>query len=373
MKNSVPAVDLSAQHQALQPEIEAAMARVLSRNEFVLGHEVAEFEKEFAAYCGVKYAIAVNSGTSALHLALLATGIKPGDEVITVPFTFVATLSAILYVGAKPVFVDIDPATFNLDVTRLERAITPRTRAIIPVHLYGHPADMKPLLSLARQYQLKVVEDAAQAHGAEYHGPRVGGLGDVGCFSFYPTKNLGACGEGGMVTTQDETIAADVRSRRDWGAPQKYHYDRLGFNYRMEGLQGAILRVKLPHLETWTEKRRAVAQHYDRGLEGLALQRPMVADGVRHVYHLYTVRVKDRDEVREKLQGEGISTILAYPCPLHRQLAFRDLGYAEGDFPEAERAAREVCSLPLYPEITETQVEAVITALRQVVPRSAGS
>lgn len=359
-------MDLQAQHRALRPELDAAVARVLESNGFILGREVAEFEREFASYCGVKHAIGVNSGTSALHLALLAAGVQAGDEVITTPFTFVATTSAILYCGAKPVYIDIDPATFNLDPGRIEAAITAKTRVILPVHLYGQMAEMDPILALAKKHGLKVVEDAAQAHGAEYRGKRAGGLGDVGCFSFYPTKNLGACGEAGLVTTNDDAIAADVRSRRDWGATQKYHFDRLGFNYRMEGLQGAVLRIKLKYLEKWTQRRREIAQTYDQAWNKGPFQTPVELSNRRHVYHLYTLQSPRRDEVVAALGTQGIGTSIAYPVPLHRQKAFVSLGYEVGCFPVAEQAAREVWSMPLYPELGDDLVERVVQTLRRL-------
>jgi dTDP-4-amino-4,6-dideoxygalactose transaminase len=362
----IPVMDLQAQHRALRPELDAAMARVLESNGFILGKEVAEFEREFASYCGVKHAIGVNSGTSALHLALLAAGVQAGDEVITTPFTFVATTSAILYCGARPVYIDIDPVTFNLDPGRIEAAITAKTRAILPVHLYGQMAEMDSILRLAKKHNLKVVEDAAQAHGAEYQGKRAGGWGDAGCFSFYPTKNLGACGEAGLVTTNDDAIAADVRSRRDWGATQKYHFDRVGFNYRMEGLQGAVLRVKLKHLEKWTQRRREIAQTYDRAWKNGPFRTPVELSNRRHVYHLYTLQSSRRDEVVTALAAQGIGTSIAYPVPLHRQKAFVALGYESGCFPVAEQAAREVWSMPLYPELGFEQVERITHALQRL-------
>jgi dTDP-4-amino-4,6-dideoxygalactose transaminase len=361
----VPFVDLRAQYHANKQEIDSAITRVLESGQFVLGPEVAAFEDEFAAYCNVGHAVAVNSGTSALHLALLAAGIGPGDEVVTVPFTFVATVAAIHYTGATPVFVDIGSRCFTLDPSQLEAAITPRTRAIIPVHLYGQPADMGPILEIARQHRLLVIEDAAQAHGAEYKGRRVGGLGDLGCFSFYPAKNLGAYGEGGLVTTNNPEYARALRLLRDWGAEHKYRHLLRGYNYRMEALQGAILRVKLRHLEDWTEARRRHAARYDTLLANSDIRTPQAMPYARHVYHVYTVRVARRDAVQKALSAEGVQTGIHYPIPVHRQPAYEDPRYREGDFAVAEQAAQEVLSLPLFPEMTDEQIATVCTSLLQ--------
>jgi dTDP-4-amino-4,6-dideoxygalactose transaminase/acetyltransferase-like isoleucine patch superfamily enzyme len=363
----VPFVDLKGQYQAIRPEILDALNRVLDSGAYVLGDEVAAFEREFAAYSGAKFGVAVNSGTSALHLALLAAGIGPGDEVITVPFTFVATVAAILYAGARPVLVDIDPRSLTLDVAQLERAIGSRTRAIIPVHLYGQPADMDPILAIARRHDLVVIEDAAQAHGAEYKGRRAGSLGDVGCFSFYPGKNLGAYGEGGLVLTGNPEYARTIRMLRDWGQEQKYHHVLKGYNYRMEGFQGAILRVKLRHLETWTEARRAHAARYDRLLASANVTLPIPTADTRHVYHVYAVRSDRRDELQRELQAARIQTGIHYPIPVHLQPAYADLGYGPGAFPESERAAGEVLSLPMYPELTPEQQATVVAAICRAV------
>jgi dTDP-4-amino-4,6-dideoxygalactose transaminase len=362
----IPFVDLKAQYASIRDEIEPAIRGVLERAEYVLGSEVAAFEQEFATYCGVEHAIGVNSGTSALHLALLAAGVGPGDEVITVPFTFVATVAAIGYTGARPVFVDIDPRTFTMDPARVEAAIGPRTKAILPVHLYGQPADMDPILAIARRRGLLVIEDAAQAHGAEYRGRRVGGLGDTGCFSFYPGKNLGAYGEGGMVTTRDADTARRIRMLRDWGAEQKYQHVLKGYNYRLEGLQGAILRVKLRHLERWTEARRTVAGWYDELLAGSGVDTPRAAAWARHVYHVYAIRTAARAEWQRALGEQGIQTGIHYPIPIHRLPAWADLGHAAGEFPHAERAAAEVLSLPLFPELTRAQCETVCDAVARL-------
>ncbi len=362
----VPFLDLKAQYRSIKAEIDEALGRVLESSQFVLGPEVAAFEKEFAAFSRAPHAIAVNSGTSALHLAMLAAGIGAGDEVITVPFTFVATVAAIHYTGATPVLVDIDPRTFTMDPAKLEAAITARTRAVIPVHLYGHPADLDPILEIARRRKLLVIEDACQAHGAEYKGRRVGSIGNLGCFSFYPGKNLGAYGEGGLVTTSNAEYDRTIRMLRDWGAEHKYHHVLKGYNYRMEGIQGAILRVKLRHLEEWTEARRAHAARYDGLLAGSGVRTPQAAAWARHVYHVYAVRTTDREGWQKSLSERGIQTGIHYPIPVHLQKAYADPRYREGDFPHSEAAAREVLSLPMFPEMTGRQQEEVASALRAV-------
>ncbi|MBV8841234.1 MAG: DegT/DnrJ/EryC1/StrS family aminotransferase [Bryobacterales bacterium] len=363
----VPYVDLKAQYRSIKPEIDAAIATVFESGEFVLGSEVARFEEEFAAYCGVPYAVGVNSGTSALHLALLAAGIGPGDEVITVPFTFVATAAAIRYTGAKPVFVDIDPGTYNIDANQVERHITPRTKAILPVHLYGQPADMDAISAIARKHNLLVIEDAAQAHGAEYKGRRAGSLGDLGVFSFYPVKNLGAYGEGGMVVTANPEYTHKLRMLRDWGAERKYHHVMQGYNYRMEGLQGAVLRVKLRYLNQWTEARRARAALYTQLLADTGVITPRVLPEARHVYHVYSILLAERQSVMEHLRARGIQFAIHYPIPIHLMTAHADLGYHPGDFPVAEDIASRVLALPIYPEITEAQIENVSSAVREAV------
>lgn len=361
----VPYLDLKAQYRSIKPEIDQAVARVLDSCQFILGPEVAEFEKEFAAYCGSTECIALNSGTSALHLALLAAGIGPGDEVITVPFTFVASVATILYAGAKPVLVDIEAQTFNMNPDALEAAISSRTKAIVPVHLYGHPADMDPILEVAKRHKLIVIEDAAQAHGAKYKGRPAGSIGDIACFSFYPTKNLGASGEGGAVTTSNPEYARTVRMLRDWGQDRKYHHVLQGYNYRMEGLQGAILRVKLRHLENWTERRRAIVNRYNELLAGSNVVRPAERPWARHVYHLYTIRAKNREALQSALLKEGVQTGVHYSVPAHLQPAYAGLAEMES-LPESEKAAREVLSLPLYPELTDNQVEYVAKALTRL-------
>jgi len=366
-RSQVPFFDLRTQYQTIKIEIEKAISRVLDSSQFVLGSEVAHFEEEFARYCRTNHCIALNSGTSALHAALLAAGVGLGDEVITVSFTFAASVAAILYTGATPVLVDIDPATFNMDPAAIGRAITPRTKAILPVHLYGQTADMDPILEIARNQNLLVIEDAAQAHGATYNGQPAGSIGDMGCFSFYPTKNLGAYGEGGAVTTSNLQYAEKVRILRDWGQDRKYHHVLRGFNYRMEGIQGAVLRVKLRHLEDWIRTRRTLAYAYTEQLENAGVVLPARMPRTEHAYHLYTVRAKDRDSLKRALESEGIQTAVHYAQPVHLQPAYADLGYGPGSLPESERAAREVLSLPMYPELGDEQVRIVGQALRSVL------
>ena len=365
----VPYLDLKAQYQSIKPEIDAAIARVLDSCQFILGPEVAAFEQEFAAYCATSECIALNSGTSALHLALLAAGVGPGDEVITVPYTFVASVAAVCYAGARPVLVDIDPRSFTMDPAAIEAAITPRTKAILPVHLYGQAADMDPILAVARRHGLVVIEDAAQAHGAKYKGRAVGSIGDIACFSFYPGKNLGAYGEGGAVTTSNPEYARTIRMLRDWGQDRKYHHVLRGYNYRMEGFQGAILRVKLRHLEQWTESRRAVATLYNQLLDGAGLELPQEMPWGRHVYHVYTIRHEDRDGLQAALHELGIQTAIHYAVPAHLQPAYADLGYGRGAFPQSEAAAAQVLSLPIYPELSEQAIMQVASAVKQAASR----
>lgn len=360
----IPFVDLKAQYLSIKSEVDAAIQGVLESCQFTLGSEVAAFEEEFAAYCGAKHGIGVNTGTSALHLALLAADIGPGDEVITVPFTFVATVAAIHYTGATPVFVDVDPDTLTMDPAALEKAITPRTRAILPVHLHGQTAEMDAIVAIARRFGLLVVEDACQAHGAEYRGRRAGSLGDLACFSFYPGKNLGAYGEGGMVVTGDAALARKIRMLRDWGAEKRYHHVLKGYNYRLEGIQGAVLRVKLRHLEAWTEARRAAAARYDALLAGSGVPTPVALPHNRHVYHIYAIRTRERAAWQDALTAQGIQTGIHYPIPVHLLPAYADLGYEAGDFPHAERAADEVLSLPIFPELGAQQCETVARAVR---------
>jgi dTDP-4-amino-4,6-dideoxygalactose transaminase len=355
----LPLVDLRAQYRTIEDEVLAAIRGVLESGNFVLGPEVEAFERELAAFCGTPHAVGTSSGTSALHLALLAAGVGPGDEVITVPHTFVATVAAIEYAGAKPVLVDVRPDTFTMDPALVEAAITARTRAIVPVHLYGQTADMDPILEVARAYGLKVVEDACQAHGAEYRGRRAGSLADAGCFSFYPGKNLGAYGEAGAVVTADEELAGRVRQLRHWGQGGRYVHELKGFNYRLEELQAAILRVKLRHLEDWTEARRRHARRYTDLLAGV-LPTPAEMPYARHVYHLYAVRTGARERLQRSLLEAGVQTGIHYPVPVHLQPAWADLGHGPGAFPESERAAAEVLSLPMFAELTDDAIGRVV-------------
>ena len=363
----IPFVDLKDQYAAIRDEVHAAIQNVLEQCTFASGPAVAAFEADFARYCGVPHCIGVNSGTSALHLALIACGVGPGDEVITVPMTFVATAWAISYVGARPVFVDIEPMTYTMDVEQVERAITARTRAILPVHLYGQMADLTPLLEICKQYGLALIEDAAQAHGAEYHGARAGGMSQVGCFSFYPGKNLGAYGEGGAITTNDEVIAARMRILRDHAQSERYRHEEIGFNYRMDGLQGAVLGVKLRHLEAWNAARRQAAARYEVLLDDMSLVLPHEAKDRRSVWHLYVVRHPQRDLLQQALTAAGIGSGLHYPIPVHLQPAYAHLGHCAGDFPVAERVAGECLSLPMYAELKEEQQAYIAHTLKQTL------
>jgi len=361
---AVPYLDLPAQMRGLRKEIDAAIARTLDNCSFCLGPDVVQFEKDFARFCGADHCVAFNSGTSALHIALLLLDIGPGDEVITTPSTFVATSWAISYVGAKPVYVDIDDATFNLDPNLVERAITPRTKAIMPVHLYGHPVDLDPLLSICRKHNLHLVEDAAQAHGATYKGKIIGTFGAVSGFSFYPGKNLGAYGEGGALVTNNPAYAARARALREHGSTQRYYHDEIGYNYRMEGIQGAVLGVKLKHLDTWTRERRRVALRYHEVLADTPLKLPKEAAYAQSAWHLYVVRHPRRDELKKHLDANHIGCALHYPLPLHLQKAYAHLGYKPGDFPVSEQASRECISLPIYPELTDAQIQRVADEIK---------
>lgn len=365
----IPLLDLAAEYRELKPEIDAAVARVLSSGQYIGGPEIAGLEEEFASYCGARYGVAVNSGTSALHLALLAAGVGPGDEVITVPFTFYATVAAIGYVGATPVYVDIHPATFTIDPDKIEAAITRHTRAILLVHLYGRCADMDPILEIARRHNLVVVEDAAQAHGAEDRRRRAGSMGDIGCFSFYPTKNLGAAGEGGMLTTNNPEYARTAALLRSWGEEQRYRPRLKGYNYRLPALQAAILRVKLRRLETWITARRARAAEYDHLLELAGVIRPAAATDSRHVYCLYTIRAAEREALQGALAAVGIQTAVHYPLPIHLMPAYADSRYKAGDFPVAEACANTVLSLPLYSQITSRDIEQISSRICELRPK----
>jgi dTDP-4-amino-4,6-dideoxygalactose transaminase len=359
----IPFLDLRAQHRPMMDELIRAVSRVIESGQFVLGEDGRSFENAFAAFCGTREAVAVSSGTSALQLALLAAGVGPGDEVITVPMTFVATVAAIIYIGAVPKFIDVDPTTWTMDPDQLEAAMTPRTKAVLPVHLHGRLADMARIMQIARARSICVIEDAAQAHGAERDRRRAGSFGDIGCFSFYPGKNLGACGEGGAIVSDRTDLVQRVRMLRDWGQEQKYLHVAKGFNYRLDEIQAAILSIKLNRLEAWTGARREVAVIYDELLAGSGIQLPARATDGDHVYHIYAIQVRDRDRVRGKLADQGIQTGVHYPIPVHLQPGYSDLGYGAGAFPVSEKLAAETLSLPIFPELTREQVERVAEAV----------
>ncbi len=356
----IPLVDLGAQYHAIHEEIRKSIRDVLSNCNFILGDGVAEFEKTFAEFCDSKYCIGVASGTDALHLALRALGIGGGDEVITAANTFVATALAISYVGARPVLVDVDPETYNLDLRQIESKITPKTKAIIPVHLYGRPVDMNELMSLAERHNLKVVEDACQAHGATWDGRKVGSFGIMGCFSFYPGKNLGAYGDGGAIVTSDEGLYEKLKMLRNYGSPRKYHHDFIGYNSRLDSIQAAVLNVKLRHLEGWNGKRLTNAKLYNQALDGVGDLVLSNLQGVEsHVFHLYVVRTKKRDELLKYLNDNGVQAGIHYPIPIYSLKAYSDLGQTGSDFPVTERLSREILSLPMYSELTGTQIRKV--------------
>jgi dTDP-4-amino-4,6-dideoxygalactose transaminase len=363
----IPILDLKAQYDQLRAEIAAALQDVLDSGNFVLGPDVKMLEQEVAAYCGCRYGVGVASGTDALRLSLAALGIGPGDEVITTPFTFVATANTISHSGARPVFVDIDPRTYNIDPDAVAAAVTARTKAIVPVHLYGQPADMDALAAIAQQHGLAIIEDAAQAIGAEDRSRRAGSVGAVGCLSFYPTKNLGAYGDAGMVVTNDPDLADKLDVLRRQGGKTKYFHEVLGFNSRLDTMQAAVLRVKLRYLDRWQEARREAACRYDGLLTaaGAPVTTPYVRPDVRHVYHQYTIRAPQRDALAEFLKQRGIGTMIYYPLPLHRQGLYKNLGMDEESLPVAEAAGRAVLSLPMYPELTETQQEEVVAGIAE--------
>ena len=365
----IPPIDLMAQYRAIQPEIDEVIHQILESGQFILGSNVAALEQEVATCLGVEHAVGVASGTDALRLTLMALGVGPGDEVITTPFSFIATANTISHCGAKPVFVDIDPQTYNIDPQSIEAAITRHTKAILPVHLYGHPADIGPIMALADRHGLFVIEDCAQAIGARYKGRKVGSFGHAGCLSFYPTKNLGAYGDGGMAVTNDAALAEKVDVLRRQGGKEKYHAEVLGFNSRLDSLQAAILRVKLKYLDGWNEGRRRVAQRYNELLVGLPVTTPYESPDVYHVYHQYTIRTAERDKLDAYLKECGIGTMIYYPVPLHRQQVFANLGYAEGCLPVSEAASREVLSLPIYPELTKTHQEEIAKHIRELYGR----
>lgn len=370
---TIPLVDLKAQYLSLKPEIDQAIQRVIDNTDFILGKEVELFEREFASFSETEYGIGVASGTEALHLSLLALGISSGDEVITAANTFVATVLAINYTGAQPVLVDINPDNYNLDVSLIEKAITKRTKAIIPVHLFGQPADMDPIMEIAREHNLKVIEDACQAHGAKYEGKKVGSIGNVGCFSFYPGKNLGAYGDGGIVLTNDEEIVQKIRMLRNYGSRIKYYHEFKGFNSRLDTLQAAILRVKLKYLDEWNRKRIRNALLYNSLLKDVKeVITPQFREDLdfSHVFHLYVVRVEKRNQLLDFLDKRGIRCGIHYPVPLHFQEAYKDLGYNEGDFPIAEKLSNEILSLPMYPELMEEEIMYVVESAKEFYRRS---
>ena len=361
----IPILDSKRQYATIGTEVEKAVCEVLRSGSYILGPNTKAFEQEMADFYGCKYTVGLNSGTDALHLALRALNIGAGDEVITVAFTFVATTEAIGIVGAKPVFVDIDENTFDLDASKLEAAITPKTKAIIPVHLYGQPCDMDAIMAVAKKHNLHVIEDCCQAVGALYKGKMVGTFGDFGCLSFYPTKNLGGMGDGGLIMTNDEKLRDRVVALRNHGGAVRYHHDEIGVNSRLDEIQAAILRVKLPHLEEWTEKRRKAAAWYAEGLEGVPVVLPPTPPaGYEQSYYVYTIRAEKRDELQAYLKANNIGCAVYYPVPLYKQPAYKDRGFKAEDYPEAEKAAKEVLSIPMFPEITEEQVRRVCETIR---------
>src|SRR5215469_4156707 len=359
----VPILDLQAEYEEIRNEIMQALDRVCRKSAFVLGEESDAFEREFAEFCGVKHCVALNSGTAALHLGLLALGVGPGDEVITTPNTFLATAEAITYGGARPVLVDIDPATANLDPSQLEAAITPRTRVVVPIHLYGRPADMDAIRAVATRHKLLLLEDAAQAHGARYRGRAAGGLGDAAAFSFYPTKNLGAYGEAGALTTNDDAVAEFARKARTHGQSARYVHDFVGYNYRIHGFQAAVLRVKLRYIQEWTARRRQIAAEYRRRLERAPVELPVDDPRDEAVYHQFVIYADNRDALAAQLAQRGIDTAVHYPTPIHLQPAYRSLGWEGGAFPNSERACQRVLSLPLFPQMTDRQASYVADAV----------
>lgn len=362
----VPFLDLKAQHAPLRGELARAFEEVIDSGAFAGGPFVAAFEQDFATFCGTEYAVGVGNGTDALWFALLALGIGPGDEVITVPSTFMATAEAITYTGATPVFVDIDERTYTMDPAELADALTRRTKAIIPVHLFGAPADMDPIMEFARKHGLFVIEDAAQAHGAEYKGRKAGSIGDAGCFSFYPGKNLGALGEAGAVVTNNAELQEKMKTLRDHGQSRKYHHTMIGWNGRMDGIQGAILRIKLRHLQRGNELRCTHAAQYDRAFRGVeGLIAPHVARYAKHVYHIYAIRVEARDEMMRALEQKGVGTGVHYPVPVHLQEAYASLGHRKGAFPVSEATSAEFISLPMFPELTPAQIDYVADAVKE--------
>ncbi|MGD9153205.1 MAG: DegT/DnrJ/EryC1/StrS family aminotransferase [Gammaproteobacteria bacterium] len=357
----IPIVDLNAQHQQIQNELEKAIDCVIKKGDFISGDLINKFEENFARFCNVKYAVGCSSGTSALHLALLSCGIKAGDEVITTPHTFIATAEAISQVGAKPIFVDINAQTFNIDPNKIEQAITKKTKAIIPVHLYGQCADMQPIIKIAKKYKLKIIEDAAQAHGASYNHQNAGSFGDTACFSFYPGKNLGAFGDAGIVVTNNKALAEKMRVLANHGRKAKYEHSILGYNYRLDTIQAAILNIKLKHLSKWNKARKRIAEVYNKKLASiLELSLPTVQNNNEHVYHLYVIKTKQRNKLQKYLSQKGIATGIHYPIPLHLQKAYSFLGHKKGDFPEAEKIAKQILSLPMHPYLNQQQQSFIV-------------
>lgn len=362
-------VDLTAQYHSIKKEIDAAVLSTLESGHFILGPQVVKFEESVAAYLGVKHAIGLASGTDALVIALRALNIGEGDEVIIPAYTFFATAGTVMSVGAKPVIVDVDPQSYQIDVSKIEAAITPKTKAIIPVHLYGHPAEMNPILEIARKHGLKVVEDNAQGYGAEYLGKKTGAMGEAGCLSFFPTKNLGAYGDGGMVVTNDDALAEHMRMLRAHGWKKKYYSEMVGYNSRLDAMQAAILQVKFPHLDEWNEKRRELSKRYNDYFAPLGIVTPVEREWAKHVYHLYIIRSAKREALQTFLKEKGIASEVYYPLPPHLSVPCRKYGYKEGDFPHAEKAAKETLALPLYPELTLRQQDEVIAAVREFVSK----
>jgi dTDP-4-amino-4,6-dideoxygalactose transaminase len=358
-------VDIQKQYKVYEKEIDTAIKKVLDKGDFILGEEVSLFEKEFAKFCETKYCFGVASGTDALFISLKALDIGTGDEVITAANTFIATTLAISMAGAKPVLVDMDPKTYNIDVTKIEAKITKKTKAIIPVHLYGQSADMDPIMKIAKKHNLKVLEDAAQAHGARYKGKRAGSLGDIAAFSFYPGKNLGAYGDGGAITTNNKKHAEKIFLLRNWGMKVKYHHLVKGYNSRLDTLQAAVLRVKLQYLENWNKRRQVIADTYNKLFSGSEFITPYILKGADPIYHVYLIQVSKRDELLEFLKQNGISAGIHYPIPLHLQKANKELGYKKGDFPETERYCKKIISLPIYPELTNAEVEYITMKVKE--------
>ncbi len=361
----IPFIDLKRQYSLLGSEVEASIKKVMEEGDFILGHEVTLFEKEFAQYCQIKYAVGVACGTDAILLALKALGIGPSDEVIIPVNTFIATVLPVITLGATPIFIDIDKNTYNIDTDKIEEKITKKTKAIIPVHLYGQVANMEKIMSLARKYNLHVIEDACQAHGSKYKGRKAGSFGDIACFSFYPGKNLGAYGDAGAITTNSKELSDKIKILRNVGQKEKYHHIELGYNSRLDTIQASVLRVKLPHLDKWNKKRRQRAELYKKFLSGLDIVLPYEPDENLSNYHLYVIRVKKRASLLSYLKGQGIHCGIHYPIPLHLQTCMKSLGYRKGDFPIAEQYARETISLPMFPELTEKEVELIATHIRK--------